>query len=296
MSAETELSPLQRWMQTFIVEPGDASAAVPAANRSAGWSDLKPEDLVLPSATMTPTERLEVYRDQYLLRMEEALEIDFPTVQSYLGRDRFFELVEEYVKVYPSRSYTLNHLGNRFVDFISEGAGGGSRPALRRRAMLTELARLEWTLCEIFDAEGEASVPIERLAELSLDDWANARLRPVNTFRMFDFAYPVHLLLQARNQSLPLPKIRPRPTRVVAWRWNELLRHEALDRPQSDLMDALLGGEALNPAMGAVLSRHRVAPQRLFNTLTVWIAEGMFGAINSPLEGGEGGGLIECAR
>ena len=44
---------------------------------------------MLPSQTLTSAERLDIYRDMYLLRMEEALAIDYPGLKHFLGEEEF---------------------------------------------------------------------------------------------------------------------------------------------------------------------------------------------------------------
>ena len=75
-------------------------------------------EMVLPSKTLSSLERLDIYRDMYLLRMEEALSIDYPSLKHFLGDEEFMRMVARYVDVYPSRSYTLNRLGDHLCEFI----------------------------------------------------------------------------------------------------------------------------------------------------------------------------------
>src|SRR5207245_10982155 len=102
----------QRWRKGVVAPPGPTGEALAS---KAARAEVAPErlgDVVLPSRTLAPAQRVEIYQRMYLLRMEEALGIDYPALQHFLGRRRFRDLVRDYVASFPSRSYTLNRLGH----------------------------------------------------------------------------------------------------------------------------------------------------------------------------------------
>src|ERR1700693_5648101 len=101
LSSDPGLRPTQRWMQDFILAK---DAGEPGIQEGLA--------LVLPSATLTAGERAGIYRDMYLARLVEALETDYPGLLHYLGKNAFEELGARYVAEFPSRSYTLNRLGD----------------------------------------------------------------------------------------------------------------------------------------------------------------------------------------
>ena len=76
----TDLAAIQSWMQAVIVSDSE----IP---------EEEARQLVLPSKTLTPSERIDIYRGMYVPRMVEALEIDYPALAHYLGEDGFFNLV-----------------------------------------------------------------------------------------------------------------------------------------------------------------------------------------------------------
>ena len=104
MALELPLLRMQRWMQAVVVHPGSVQEAVAAP---AAAAELEPQalgDLLLPSRSLEPIERVAIYHDMYLLRMEEALATDYPALKHFLGDDDFLGLVRGYVQVHPSRS------------------------------------------------------------------------------------------------------------------------------------------------------------------------------------------------
>src|SRR5205823_5562027 len=63
VSRSATLDSIQSWMQNFIVDPGDDEVVSQEQEQMA-------VTLVAPSATLSAVERVFVYRDQYLARME----------------------------------------------------------------------------------------------------------------------------------------------------------------------------------------------------------------------------------
>src|SRR5688572_33122085 len=118
MAPDIPLETLQRWMQEVCVHLGavEDAVAAPAAARLVAPAEIGA--VILPSASLTPVERLEIYQSMYVLRMHDALESDYPGLMRWLGPRRFRALVEAYVAAHPSRSYTLNRLGDHLPAYL----------------------------------------------------------------------------------------------------------------------------------------------------------------------------------
>lgn len=270
-----ELRDLQKWLQAFIVEPGGAQAALAAGEAAAGFEAGAAERLIKPSATLSPAERLMIYRRMYLLRMEEALEIDYPAVRHFLGRKRFFELVAEYVQAHPSHSYTLDHLGDHFPAFVA-----GAR-FLPKRAFLGDLARLEQTICQVIHAEESSVLTPQQLQAVAPDAWEGAVLEPIRALRLLALRYPANAYLKAFRQETEPPELKRRDTFVVVWRENFTVWRMGLERPAYELLEALVAGQSLSRAIASVLNRRRVTQEQLFDWFSSWVGEGMFSAVRA---------------
>ena len=177
MPAKTNLRRIQFWLQEFIVDPESDQAVY-------GKNNDEATRLILPSRTLAPVQRVAIYRDMYLLRMEEALAGDFPVLKHHLGGQGFKDLVADYVQHYPSKSYTLNRLRKNLPDFIVEKA------AVRRRAFAFDLARLELAMCEAFDAPRSSVLTPHAIAEVPETAWENARIRTIEALSLLAFRYP----------------------------------------------------------------------------------------------------------
>lgn len=272
---QVELRELQTWLQTFIVTPGGSREAIEAAERAAGLEQGSAERMVLPSRTLTPLQRLEIYRGMYLLRMEEALSIDYPAVRHLVGAEAFFSLVADYVEVHPSRSYTLDHVGRHFSEFLA-------RSSHSQAGLLGDLARLEFAMCEVFhEPETPVLSPLD-LAAIAPDDWEWARLEPIAALRLLETDYPANEYFTAyNNDRQPPADLGPRANRVVVWRQQFKVWRMPLEPAAMQLLQLLASGLPLGQALGTTAAASPLAEEQLFDWFSSWVGEGMFSRITT---------------
>src|SRR5262245_16359492 len=156
----TDLDRLQRWFATQVAEPARGATARRAARAR-----------VLPSATLRPEERLAIYARMYVSRLHDCLADDYAAVAAVLGEAGFARLVRAYLLRHPSRHYSLPALGRRLPEFLRTAA-------VPRRALLTDLARLELAMNEVFHAPAAAALDGAALAAVPPALWPRAKLRP----------------------------------------------------------------------------------------------------------------------
>jgi hypothetical protein len=114
--------------------------------------------------------RLDVYRNAYYMRLEEALAHDFPALLAALGDHDFGRLMADYLRAYPSTSPTLRDLGYALPQWLHT----------QGKAEHADLAELEWAVLNAFDAADGRLLDQEKLAQLAPEDWAilSVRLHP----------------------------------------------------------------------------------------------------------------------
>lgn len=276
MATEIQLEQLQRWMQTFTVHPGSEEDALAAAAVE-GISADEVTSVILPSSTLTSLERLGVYRGMYLLRLAEALETDYPALAHFLGGEAFNELVAGYIEAFPSRSYTLNRLGDHLPEHIR------TAPGIARRGFLYDLTRLELAVSEVFDAPESPVLTTEQIAQVPTEAWADTRLRPIEAFRLLSFQYPVNAYLTSvKEDDHDHPKGRKKDTRVAVFRRKYACWRLELSRPAYGLLQALAAGTPLGDAVAAARKRRgraAVGEEQLFRWFRDWVREGIFQSV-----------------
>ena len=282
MAPEVPLQRVQRWMQSVVVHPGSVEEGVSSPDAEAEVPARRVGDVILPSQSLTPVERVGIYHGMYLLRMEEALESDYPALQHFLGHQNFRTLVAGYVQAHPSRSYTLNRLGDHLPDYVA------AAPGLPRREFCHELARLELLVTQVFDAPQTQGLSADAIAAVPAEAWERARLFPVAAFRMGAFRYPVNAYLEStKGDDHVHPKPRRRDAWVAIFRRDYRVRRLDLTRPAYELLGDLVAGRTLGEAVGLALRRsgkRGPSADDLFRWFRDWISAGMFARVELEQE------------
>jgi hypothetical protein len=276
MATDPELKRVQRWMQACVLKQGTAEEAIQSQAAQAEIRAEMGRVVVLPSKTLSALERLDIYRDMYLPRMEEALTIDYPALKHFLGAEEFMRLVSRYVGVYPSRSYTLNMLGDRLPEFVA------TLGDLQEKEFCVDLARLEYALTVVFDAKETPPLTPDAVQAVPDEAWEPARLQPIEAFRLLAFDYPVSQYIGAVDEENRFPQVAPKKTWVVAYRRNYQVHRMDLTEPAYNLLSALISGRTMGEAIMSILTRKRrptVKEPQLFEWFRDWMAEGLFQAV-----------------
>jgi hypothetical protein len=265
---------LQRWMQAVIEQPGEPDEAVASADARAELDPAEIDRVIKPSKTLTSVERVGVYQGMYLLRMVEALENDFPAVAHLLGSDKFGELVTAYVAAHPSRSYSLNHLGDHFPGFVR------TSPGIRRRAFAADLARLEALVTEVFDAEESPTWPAEEIGRIPEDAWETAVLKPIAALRLGAFGHPVNAYFQSfKDDDHDHPSTARKATWVVVWRRDYEVWRRDLDKAQYQFLSALVRGRPFGKAVAEAARGLQGSGEQLFRWLRDGVSDGLFSGV-----------------
>jgi len=237
---ERDLAGLQRLVVGVLQRPAPLGA------------DMAPQAdaLVLPSARgMTPTDRLEVYRDQFWIRHLRNLADDYPTLAWALGgAETFADLAGEYLRAHPPRTWDLQRLGASMPEHVEHHARLGSD------ATAVDAARVDWAFMEVFDAPDATPFDPRVLASTPEDKWPGARVElspALRTLALRSDLLPVRDALEAGDPPPPRPS--PSIGHAVVWRDAAcFLRSVAVEGPAFALLVRLSKGEALGAACEAV--------------------------------------------
>ncbi len=272
MSLEADLTVTQRWLQAVIMAPGEDAEALESSGASKEIPPGRALEIVKPSWSLTALERLGIYRGMYEARMREALEVDYPLLAGFLGPELWEQLVSLYIREYPSRSYTLNRLGDYLPLFLNELEG------LPRPRFAADLARYEFALSQVFDAPEDRAIGPADAARVPEDAWEDARLVPIRAFRLETFHYPVSRYADQVREAPGARPPRPKKTWMVVFRRDFTPLSLELTRPAFGLLNRLASGCTL----GEALRRSRMTEDEIFRWFRQWMAEGLFQRIELP--------------
>src|SRR5262245_21719264 len=280
MALELPLPRLQRWMQAVVVHPGGTGEALASHDAAAELPPRELGELILPSRSLAPEERVAIYHGMYLLRMEEALASDYPALKHFLGDEAFLSLVRSYLQVHPSRSYSLNRLGDHLPEFVRDAG------VVKRAAFCYDLALLERAMSQVFDAPEATVLGPDAVASVPPDAWERAVLQPIAAFRLVALRHSAHDYVQSvRDEDHDHPRARLKASWVAVYRSRYSVYRLALSREAHDLLADLAAGRPLGAAVAAALARGgRRAPgqDQLYRWFRQWVSEGLFHSLRTP--------------
>jgi hypothetical protein len=288
------LDVVQQWFQAVVTHSGGVAegSAGAAAQGLIRLDRGELETVVRRSRNLTAEERLSIYANGYWARLLECLGDCFPVLRTALGEEVFDGFAFEYLQRYPSRSYTLDRLGERFPQFLDETRPAETVGQVDWPDFLIDLARLEWTVAKVFDGPGVEGQPLLRhddLQGLPPERFAGARLVPVVCLRLLTFRYPVNAYYTAARHSgegeeVPLPEAAEELVAIL--RRDFVVRRYTLSRPQHALLAAVLAGAPVSESLAAAAARPEVGDldddalaAALQAWFRFWTAEGFFQSV-----------------
>ena len=225
--------------------------------------------------------RLGVYAHAWFARIHGALADDFGALARVLGESGFRELVRAYLAAHPPQRPSLRDAGARLADFL--GASPAASPWRERHPFAPDLARLEWTLVEAFDAADAPVLAREALAALPPERWSGLRFAFQPALRRLALAFPVDRLRSQHDADAPeLPSmLAPHPTQLCVWRRDERVFHRPLDPMEAEALDLARRGASFGRVCEALAARctDAEAPQRAASLLARWQQDGWLAAL-----------------
>jgi Putative DNA-binding domain len=292
LSGPRSLEVVQRWFHAVVSHPDgvEGGAVSPDAQELIRLDRGELEAVVRRSRNLTASERLSIYANAYYSRLLECLGACFPILKNALGDEVFDSFAFEYLQRYPSRSYTLDHLGQNFPRFLDETRPEpveGSEPGgVDWPDFLIDLATFEWTIAKVFDGpgvEGQTLLTPEALQAFPAERFAEAHLVPVPCLTLLAFRFPVNAYYTAarhaeEGEEIPVPA--PANEHVAVTRREFVVRRYPLSPPQHALLTEILAGSTVGEAIAVAAEASDLDDESLAVELRVWfrfwVAEGFF--------------------
>ncbi len=120
---------------------------------------------------------------------------------------------------------------------------------------MIDLARLEWTIYEVFDGPGlenEPAFSLPALLDANPDGWLDLRIRmaPCLEFLITDFAVNDHYTVVRQSEGeLEVDYPEPEKQYLAISRRNYIVRRYALTFPQYELLSGIKEGQTLGEAL-----------------------------------------------
>jgi hypothetical protein len=236
------------------------------------WASLHKDEpdpalagVVLPSATLSPSERIGIYQTMYFWRLYDVLREDFPKLHGALGDD-FEAVVRDYLAAHPSEYPSVRHLGGHLTKFLASHSIGEARP------WLVDLARLERARVDAFDAPDAVPLRPTDLHTVPAERWGDLRFETIPALDVFRSRWPVDAVWAA-PADVPIA----RDTVVRVWRQGFVVFHAVMDEVETAAFAALRASEPFAVVCAAVAEHVPAdsAPAETGALLARWLEDGL---------------------
>jgi hypothetical protein len=259
-----DLRRLQEWLRAVITDPD---------------AEIAPGGVVHSSSRLSAARRLDLYRRSYHLRLLEAMRAFYPGLRHMLGHELFDEFALDYIRARPSRSYTLQRLGDGFADHLEANRPDSGAAAEAWPSLMIDLVRLERTFAEVYDARGTERDRLPGSGDLPAAPdagWLATTITPASCLRLVSSSFPAGPYLSAvrRGEEPPLPV--PAVSYLAVNRRDYAVTLTPLEAPEYELLEALVGGDPIEVAASVAA----VEADAAWRLVRGWADRGFFLALH----------------
>ncbi len=195
-------------------------------------------DAIADAPPLSVADRLGIYRNAYRVRLIEALDDTYPILHAVLGDEVFAALGEEFVAAHPSVHRSIRWYGRELAEFLQ------LRPPYAEQPILAELALLEWTLAEVFDAADAEPKPRSALSAVDVSAWSELTFEFHPSLRRLHLHWNTAAVWQAmsREETPPDPLCAEHPVPWLLWRQGLQNYFRSMPADETAALDLALSG------------------------------------------------------
>jgi hypothetical protein len=234
---------------------------------------------IVDAPPLPAADRLAIYRNAYQVRLVDALHETYPVLHGLLGDEAWLELGYAFVAAHPSVFRSIRWYGRELSDFLRACSPFSEAP------ILAEVALLEWTLAEVFDAPDAPFLPRSALSAVEPSAWGSLTLEFHPSLRQLAFRWNTAAVWKAMTQeeTPPRPELGPAPLRWLLWRQNLQNYFRSMNAAESAALDSALQGRSfaqLCEDLGALLPQEEI-PAAAASLLGAWADSGIIVKVGS---------------
>jgi hypothetical protein len=231
------------------------------------------EKRIVGTARVPIATRLAIYGNAYRSRLAETLAAHYPALVALMGAADFDKLCGAYIDVHESHFASIRYYGGELATFLATHAHLKSKPAL------SELARWEWAMTEVFDAADAAPIDAQALGEVAPEAWAALKFDLHPSLRRLDLHWNAPPLWKALtdNRSAPEAASQHDALAWLLWRRELQIYFRPLARAEAQALDAARAGQSFGALCVLLCASfgEDEAPARAAGYLREWVESGL---------------------
>lgn len=204
--------------------------------------------------------RLHIYQYAFAARLSESLEEDFDQVRIVLGADHFGKLVEKYMTIQTSRSWTVAEYSEAFPDFL--------RTQIQEKYIF-DLAEFEWLKIKCSLGASAQFFDPQTLIHVTEAEWVMAKMKIVSSMMVFSSYWPVNapqLLIDYK----PLKKL----FYYALFRSPQGLKVLELNSIEMDLLEEMTLGKSFSELAHNYIEKG-IPVEQVGAAVGAWVQEGL---------------------
>jgi hypothetical protein len=141
----SSLKKTQQWFGSIIGRPIDMDNAINPIAPSGIPIEIEAAKYIVPSPTLKPAQRIQIYNQQYWWRLLNTLHESFPFLTRLTGYQRFNQTIGfPYLVQHPPRHWSLSLLGDCISQWLQDSYEGSDK------LLLVDAAKLDWAFGHCF--------------------------------------------------------------------------------------------------------------------------------------------------
>jgi len=128
-------------------------------------NDRHIEQRVINQGLLKNSQRVDIYRTGYRIRLRGVIDSDHEMLGIYLGDDLFEQMVEGYIDAAPSQHPSLRFFCDRLPNYLQNTSPFSEHP------ILAEIASFERTLLNAFDSADAVTLNQQLLQQIPAEKW-----------------------------------------------------------------------------------------------------------------------------
>jgi len=222
--------------------------------------------------------RLEIYKNAYELRLQEALCESYSALRHYLGNKHFDKLCIDYIKTIPSQYRSIRWYGDQLPLFMR------SHKKYKKLDYLSELAEWEWVSGLVFDAPDANIISLEDMSAVQPEAWESVCFTFHPSIHILNLSWnTVEIWEQLSDKKTPNKSSVTNKADWIIWRKDLICQYAEIQQDELYAIKAGMSGEnfsTLCEGLCHFISKNKVG-QRAASLLKRWILSGLITEIKT---------------
>ncbi len=218
---------------------------------------------------------MKAYDHAYRARLVEILSEEFEGLHTFLGDEKFFRTMAEYVDTHPSTTRSVRWLGRHLPDWLRQSETWSAHPEV------ASMAAFEWMLGLAFDAPDAAGIGVGDIGQVPPEAWPmlTFTLHPALNTALLDSDVSAFYqeVKSARDPDAP-PIPYENPVTWAAWRDPDslMVTYRALDGDEARALAAAADGQTFDGICEIIADCTEAdeAAVRAAGLLRIWVESG----------------------